>query len=77
MSELFPLMTPNNEPMKFSGQNTPKSIEFYAGDINRLVFTITGTPTGFNVHVSEGITMNECAEAFVNALRYNLKDLKP
>lgn len=39
-------------------------------------FSIKATESGFDVDIPDGVSMDECAEAFVNGLRLYLKDLK-
>lgn len=40
-------------------------------------FSIISTNTGFDVIVPEGISMDECATSFIDAIRRHLKSMKP
>lgn len=39
-------------------------------------FSIRATETGFDVDIPEGVTMNECAESFINGLRDYMRNLE-
>lgn len=51
----------------------PASLTFALGDGS---FSIKATETGFDVDVPEDVTMTQVAEAFIVALRDQLKELK-
>lgn len=53
----------------------PQSLTFSLGH-EKGQFSIKATAEGFDVEVPDGVTMTECAEAFVNGLRGYLKELK-